>query len=58
MRQFNFSHRANASFVPMFDRYRCGNYDGDNDETCENYDPEEDLRMMFDDEDYDEIHES
>lgn len=30
-----------------------GNYDSDDDD----YDPDEDLRMMFDDEDYDEMHE-
>ena len=35
-------------------RVNCGNYDGDDDE----YDPDEDLKMMYDDEDYDEMHES
>ena len=29
----------------------CGNYDGD-DETCDDYDPDEDLHMMFVDDDY------
>lgn len=33
--------------------YSMGNYDSDDDD----YDPDEDLRMMFDDEDYDEMHE-
>ncbi len=28
-----------------------GNYDGDDDEVCEDYDPEEDRDMMFPDED-------
>lgn len=38
--------------------FRCGNYDGDDDETCDDYDPDEDLEKMFDKEDYDELHES
>lgn len=38
--------------------FRCGNYDGDDEETCEDYDPDEDLRMIYDDEDYDEQYES
>lgn len=38
--------------------FRCGNYDGDDDETCEDYDPDEDLRMIYDKEDYEELYES
>ena len=37
--------------------FRCGNYDTNDDDDEENtdYDPEEDLHMMFDDEDYAEL---
>lgn len=34
-----------------------GNYDGEDDEESD-YDPDEDLRMIYDDEEYEEIHES
>ncbi len=46
------------------ERFICGNYDtsdddeNDNDENCDDYDPDEDLHMMFDDEDYNEQYES
>lgn len=37
-----------------------GNYDTEDDDEEDNddYDPDEDLHMMFDDEEYDEMHES
>lgn len=39
---------------------KMGNYDSDYDDDDENssYDPEEDLEMMFDDEELEEMHES
>lgn len=37
---------------PQCKNYRCGNYDCDdeNSDTCDDYDPEEDIDMMFDEE--------
>ena len=42
------------------DSMKMGNYDSDYDDDDENssYDPEEDLEMMFDDEELEEMHES
>lgn len=37
----------------------CGNYDyGDNEYECHNFDPDEELEMMFDDEDLQEMREN
>lgn len=44
--------------IPNISKYFCGNYDSDESDECDDYDPDEDLRMMFDEEDYDEMHES
>lgn len=38
-------------------KYNFGNYDGDDYENCDDYDPDEDLHMMYDEEDYAEQHE-
>lgn len=35
-----------------------GNYDVDDDDDESDYDPDEDLHMMFDDEEYEEMHEN
>ncbi|MCQ2172738.1 MAG: hypothetical protein MJZ17_08330 [Bacteroidales bacterium] len=37
---------------------KMGNYDSDDDDEDSSYDPEEDLDMMFDDEDLEEMHEA
>jgi len=49
---------SNLLLASMFNtKLHCGNYDGDDDENCDNFDEDEELHMMFDDEDYDEMHE-
>lgn len=50
------SSRGTLPFIPYGSHYSnvgvfFGNYDGDDDEVCEDYDPEEDLGMMYPDED-------
>lgn len=59
-----------VSIIPQFrthnfaylqgNNYRCGNYDCDDEDsdTCDDYDPEEDIDMMFDEEDKAELYES
>ena len=37
---------------------KLGNYDSDDDDENSSYDPEEDLEMMFDEEDLEEMHEA
>lgn len=42
----------------MNSKINCGNYDGDDYENCDDYDPDEDLRMMYDDEELSEQYDS
>jgi len=57
---YNFNNIAESHLLlaSMFNtKLHCGNYDGDDDENCSDFDEDEELHMMFDDEDYDEMHE-
>ncbi len=55
---FSTSSARDLFLASMFNaKLHCGNYDGDDDENCNDFDEDEELHSMFDEEDYDEMHE-